>query len=589
MLKAPHRRPFQPLEKIFFRNENEATGEKLWDEGNIYVYFNVTGWSASGSAEAGVNPSAGNFAQMAPISSGSNIYWAYVPRAITNSPNGKIAFSNQWMGSSAYPGGLYSTFYQKEGVYRTDYSIHLNMYVPASQSNRTSNSTVYYDDGFWMKYDTQTDQGASYYLKENSGVGELSEFKVAAPNGNAIYTTYRFENTTAKTFYIANAAGKFYKSSNISSVTCTNLNLNAVNPAAGFTVSPSAEGYYKFIIDQSGDTMKISVVYPISAGDYRLDYTHETSKHLYSDIFKPDNASSTNVKKSVYINPDDATASLKLQKCSGLDGSANPVWTSGVSIPLSNFTNGKGVYEFDLAIDNTGKAVSQDVKSVTLNNVKLYEGTYYIKTDYAPGGWVNYKRNTLTQNTINFSKSDSKTFDYYHCAWVGDGDKNVKCIIANDYNQQITDTLIGDDVLGLDGGKPRQYLATSANVRFSYNSYTNELKRAYINGSSDYHPYYLYLEGIDVDANLSTGGTQTSNTLSDRNNWTYMLNIQAKPGARVRLTAKYGSEGGGAVQSFIGDKTGDLSTSNTVEIMGGSGTDWSNLRVVYDFKTNHLM
>ena len=581
---------FTELEKIFFRNENEATGEKLWDVDSMYVYFNVD-WGKSGASENGVTTSAGKFAKMKPVSADSKIFWAYIPRTITKADYTKIAFSDVWMGSSAYPGGLYGEFWENKGAYRTDYIKYLNMYVPASKKSTTSNSTDYYSNGYWMKYDTQTDQGASYYLKENTGSGELSEFKVAASNGNAIYTTYRFENTDAKTFYISNAAGQFYKATSaISSTDCTDVEMGEGN--TGFTVTPTFEGYYTFTIDQSGDTMKISVNYPVSAGDYQLVYTYASgSKTHTSDIIKFESTIQT-TKKSVYIDPTGGV-SLKLQKCTGIDGETKqPTWTTGVSVGTlsSIFTQGKGVYVFNVNIDNTGKAANADA-SVSLSNVALYDGQYYIKTDYAPGGWVNYKRNILTQNTINFSKSDSKTFDYYHCAWVGDGGKNVKCIIANDYNQQITDTLIGDEVLGLldDGVTPRQYLATSANVRFSYNSYTNELKRAYINGSSDHHDYYLYLEGTKVDANLSTDGTQTSNSLSDRNNWTYMLNIQAQPTARVRLTAKYGDVSTGYVQSFIGDKDGALSTSNTVEIMGGEGSDWSNLRVVYDFKTNNLM
>ena len=581
---------FVELDKIYFRNENEETGGKLWDVNKMYVYFNV-GWANDGEVYGGVNNLSTN-AEMNPISAESNIYWAYVPRSFTTSGNRNVAFSDKWMSGSAYPDGVWGKFHEGNGVYRTDYSKYLNMYVPEHTEKYTSNSTKYFDNGYWMKYNTVANQDAGYYLKEGNKDNQVDIFKATANNGTTLIAKYRFRNTNVHTFFIANAAGKFYKvSATITNAACTNITLVEDATPAGFTITPTAEGDYTLYIEQAGEKMKLSVVYPISAGDYRLDYTYDTNKHLYSDIIKPDNASSTSVKKSVYIDPATTGGSLKLQKCSGLDGSSNPIWTSGTDIALSNFTKGKGVYEFDMDItDGTGN--SNDVASVILNNVKLYTGNYYIKTDYAPGGWVNYKQNIMNLNTINFNKAKSSTFDYYFCKWIEEGDKNVKCIIANDYNEQITDTLIGDDVLGLVDSKPRQYLAYAANVRFSYNSYTNELKRAYINGATDWQETFLRISAGDANqirskyTHSAFAGNDT--TFKDNNNWIYQLDLEAKPGARVKVTANYRFSDANHEQYFIG-QTGDYTDANTEQILGGSTDEWLGFRIIYDFKTNKLI
>ena len=606
---------FVELDKIYFRNENETTGGKLWDEDNIYVYYTV-GWGKNGSEYDGVTTSVNTkYAQMAPISSGSKIYWAYVPRSFTNTigdGTGAVAFSNKWMGTGAYPASPYGTFNKNQGVYRTDYCKHLNMYVPACKESVYSNETSYRSNGFWMKYDNRSGQDAGYYLKEGNKNNQVDIFKATADNSTVLVAQYRFQNTSNHTFFIANAAGKFYKASaTITNAACTNVNVidDAATPV-GFTITPTSEGYYTFYIEQAGDTMKLSINYPISPGDYRLDYTHDTDKHLYSDVIKPDNASSTNVKKSVYIDPGTTNGSLKLQKCTGLDASANPIWTSGVSVgTLSDIfkvgdpaTATKGVYEFDMAItDGTGN--SNDVSRVALSNVKLYTGPYYIKTDYAPGHWVNYKENVLNKNTITFDKDDAKTFDYYHCAWVGDGEKNVKCIIANEYNEQLTDTLIGDDILGKmeDGTTPRQYLAYAANVRFSYNSVTNELKRAYINGATDWQESFLLLSAAEGNIRSAYGAhpafSNNDTTLTDNNNWIYMKDIQAREGARVKLTANYIFNETNHIQFLIGEKGeggsepyGNYDEDYTKLILGGDKPlEWHTIRVIYDFKTNKLI
>ncbi len=566
---------FVELDKIYFRNENEETGGKLWNVSKMYVYYNV-GWANDGEF-AGVN-NLGTNAEMNPISAESNIYWAYVPRSFTTSGNRNVAFSDKWMGTEDYPGGTYTKFHNDNAVYRTDYNKNLNMYVPEHTEKYTSNSTKYFDNGYWMKYNTVTNQDAGYYLKEGNKDNQVDIFKATGNNSTTLIATYRFENTSNHTFFIANAAGKFYKASaTITNAACTNVTIveDAATPV-GFTITPTSEGYYTLYIEQSGEKMKLSVVYPISAGDYRLDYTHDTDKHLYSDVFKPDNVSSTNVKKSVYIDPTTTGGSLKLQKCSGLDGSANPIWTSGRDIALSNFTDGKGVYEFDMTITD-GTAVDADVASVALSNVKIYEGPFYIKTDYAPGHWVNYKENVLNKNTINFDAANSKSYNYYHCAWVGEGDMNVKCIIANEYNEQITDTLKTDDIVT---GTP-EVLPATANVRFSYNSVTNTLKRTYLNGSANWQDRYLLLAGDAKIRSLKTHAAYTGNdtTMVDNNNWTYVLDLEAQGGAKVKLSANYHN----TTQWLIGD------ASHTVQILGGTDTGWASLRIVYDFKTNHLL
>ena len=275
-------------------------------------------------------------------------------------------------------------------------------------------------------------------------------------------------------------------------------------------------------------------------------------------------------------------------KCS-LDGSGFPIWSAGVDVTgfnTTNFNEGKGVYKFDITINTSDNSVSD------LSDIGLYDGDYYIRTNCAPSGWEDYHDNRLTQNSLTFSKTDATTFDHYYCKWVGSSGTNVRCVIANEYNKAISDTLKGDETLG---GVSSETLPAAANVRFSYNSFTNEVRRAYIAGSTNPNDRFLIMHGnvVSDDHKLLTLGEEVINYhntyanlnsdeayFSDKNNWVYQIDLKAKSGAETYLTARYNGDD---------------------RVLYGSSTDWKpiitssnpsiayNITVTYDFKTNNLM
>ena len=164
-------------------------------------------------------------------------------------------------------------------------------------------------------------------------------------------------------------------------------------------------------------------------------------------------------------------------------------------------------------------------------------------------------------------------------------------MIANDYNNQLSDTLQGDAVIGA----LAQTMPAAGNVRFSYNSYTNEIKRAYISGSAYASDRFLVLEGDAKMFNesgtpLTTGNGRVSGleqyemNFTDDHNWIYEATVMAQPNARFKLTAKFNNQ----IQYFYG-AAGARTDETTALLLGGSDENKYKMRIVYDFKTNRMI
>ena len=615
---------FVECDKIYFRNWNAESGEALWE--NVYVYFNIHYESSCAKS----NASSDSIATMTQEGT-SNVYWAYIPRQTTVSTrSAHIAFSNHNFGAN-------KMFDSDEAVMRGDYRKGLDMFVPQHSSSYDRNDTKYYN-GYWKHHNLAEGLDAGYRIERYTGSG----YETPADNGgdrlkfivggeNTIMYQLRVDNlTSGHNNYMIYSTGEIHYITfdgspsetgyTVSTSNCSNIAMTEYTSGSPrFYITPTSEGIYTLTIDMSGDVMRLSVNYPVAVGDYllKLTYNDGTAKKAWSDVIKTSELSSRHY--SMYIDNKSAhSPSLVLKKCTSLSA-GSPVWSSGTDVSMSGFgTNVTGVFVFDVAI-------SDDAAS--LSNISAYNGPYYIKTDCATGGWTAYKTNVLEENAVNFDKTDSKTFDYYFCKWIQNarqvwddekknwvdngGEKtNVKCVIANDYGNAISDTLVGDDILGDydEGLVTKQYetLPKSASVRFSYNSVTNELKRTYLHGSSNWADHYLLVEGNNISENDATvymirsGKTHATytttyhdTTLVENNNWIYMLDLEAREKARVRLSAQYD----GHTQDLIGTFTtqgidlAGVSNSNTEEIIGGSTSNktYNPIRVIYDFKTNNLI
>ena len=569
---------FTEYDKIYFRNvfDDGAGTVTHWD--NVYVYFNTDWHSDQGVHKAG---NLTDYAQMTQIY-GTDIYWAHIPRSVsTGSKATHMAFANS-NESNGY------SFYECDGVYRTDYNRITNMFVPNHTKSDTKPSTNYYNNGYWMRYDTYLGGSTGYYLlrrKNSTQSWQVGEFVAMENHATTIKCRLRVDNLADDSckYFVYTAGALNYTTPNnstgISATSCTNINLFEWKGAdPNFYVQPTAEGIYEFTIDQSGDVMKISVDYPVAIGDYRLKNTYtidEEVHYAYSDNIKGGTADESHTL-SMYLNKS-GSGTWKLQKCTSIVNK-KPVWSDGSDYNLSSTLSGitqNGVYQFDIVVDKANDRVN-----AAPANFAPYEGEYYIKTDCAKGGWDVYTSNPLLKNTINFKYSDPSTFDYYYCKYIETVGTNVKCVIANEYCNAVSDTLEGDAVIGVGA----QTLPARANVRFSYNSATNELKRAYLKAvlDDDYLNINPTVEEKVYDFESPTtdlyGTSDAARKFEDTGNWIYEMDVYVIPGGTAGVVAKYNSQ----TQQFV---------PNDQVFMGSSSESSEKypIRIVYDFRTNHIM
>ncbi|MBR5327282.1 MAG: InlB B-repeat-containing protein, partial [Paludibacteraceae bacterium] len=260
---------------------------------------------------------------------------------------------------------------------------------------------------------------------------------------------------------------------------------------------------------------------------------------------------------------------------------------------------GNGVWNFPIKQTVDGGNTVELMRK----NVHRYEGEYYIRTDVANGGWFNY--NPTNHMTRSDEAKANSNFSHYYCKWVeSNNNVNVKFTVANDYGYAISDTLEADrtDLWGValaadDDAKmvdSSQKLPTDANVRFAWNEYSNFVHRAYIAGSAVVSDRFLVLEGdaniFDAKGNSLAAGVDNGTDprfglnaneeiFRDNSNWIYYADVQMKPMAPVKVTAKYD----GHTQYFIGKQ------DQTVSLLQGKGEEKYLIRMLYDFKTNQLI
>ena len=338
--------------------------------------------------------------------------------------------------------------------------------------------------------------------------------------------------------------------------------------------------YGKYIFMWDAEQKKLTVTYPLSVGDYRLAY-----QDTEDGSFHPERV----IKKCIIGDRLDTVSffvrhekqpKLVLQQCATLvDG----VGTWQTITDDIRFTVGKtGVWNFVLQQANNPTHSVQ----VLTDDIKPYEGDYYIRTKSAKDGWT-YFRSDSHKMTYSSYADTHEPFSHYFCKWVRAdvNTKNVKYTIANDYGDCISDTLAADViapqiVTDANGDLPG---SDGANVRFSWDWDNNELRRAYLAGSNDAPNDYLKLQDA---IHLNGNANAQSVPFVDNQNWIYQLDVTATKNTKVNLTALYNGHTqyfkGGAVTDGQDKRIGLLSSDASDQIT-------FNIRLVYDFKTNHLI
>ena len=560
---------FKDLPKIYI----DMTAATSWRPSNMYAYFyKGSCWDGDHGASATSNIIAGQYT-MTKIDDTNIWYCSYDPtsgdfagKTITG-----VAFSDQSQNSG--------TFWSSTVTYRNDFSSCMNMFVITDNSCTTYNnhSCGYRNTnaisgdaakGYWRKYE---EKNSGFYL--NNLPGGSVEF-TNEDGGNSYTAVANLDANTTYYFYLGGCNGWNWSNNNGTypfNYDNPTRNLETYNNVSEdqyrCKLRTTAAGYYTFTLTpQNTRNVQVSVAFPVAANDYRAVYNNAASSPTISrpsNIIKSDQNSGT---ISLWLNS--GTNYISFQKAT-VAGDGAVTWTScGVQQTVTGVPEA-GIYTMTLTKSNTTYTVSTPEK---------YEGGLYIRTDCAPGKWADYTENRLTENTFNFDPEDASTYDYYYCKWINDAGTNVRCVIANDINVAISDTLKTEATLG--GGET---LPEGANVRFSYNSVTNTLKRSYLTGAST--DVFLNIMPDAASTVYKTDGTTdmynggvvgARNKFSDLGNWVYEMDVKVYPGATASVQANYNS----TQQPLIAAGT---------TLLGGTEDVLYQIRLIYDFRTNYLM
>ena len=577
---------------IFFKNNLK------WN--NVYVYtFSDEMWHNGDNTEdpkddKGVQPKVNRieYGKMKQIEK-TDIYY-YILTNLTGFSH--IAFSEKDMHT-------YDYFYDGKVTYRSDRSNQMSLFIPqTNQTPTTTNNAKYYSSGIWMKYNS-TESG---YIFANNIDDQWNDDPLVtdAAGGYHFETEVSLSGNTTYKFKIKSIKDDWFRTNTaITSTKNTDIEFKAEVGGNDVQLTTTSPGTYIISIDVTDGKMIVSVEYPLQGGDYRLVYVesevlgqapytkfHPAQSIRYQAEGEKIDTISFYINQATGKNPaillqqcsiDDATITwndVAIQYING-NGGANPaiaqvpakragelyIGTGNVSITKN------GVYNFHLS-QNDGVATM-------LEDTHPYVGNYYIRTDGADGGWRKY--NTTPDNIMTHSQTalTHGGYDYYFCKWLQKG-SSVKYVVANDYSYCVSDTLTTDDIVtNINGDLP-----ANANVRFTWNSSTDSLSRAYLAGSGIISDRYLVLIG---NANLKDTSGKNFNVsglkanevaFEDMGNWLYQLDVKANQNTLVKLTADYNKK----TQYFKG------SADDTEQLIKGSENDYA-LRLIYDFKTNYLV
>lgn len=239
-----------------------------------------------------------------------------------------------------------------------------------------------------------------------------------------------------------------------------------------------------------------------------------------------------------------------------------------------------GVYNFVLVQDGSDA-------SLPVEKVHPYSGNYYIRL----GLDRDYRSSEKVFRFSDYASKYDARFDHYFCKYVEGSD--VRFCVACDYSACVSDTLVQEpdddphhDYTDAQNGK----LLHNANVRFMWNSENNHIDRAYLAGSLGSNVSLLSKSGIST---TQGGGAEQEVVLADAQNWVYQKDVYAAVGTRVKLRVKPYNDAKESDYLYLKGEKGqgenDFSNENTVELIGGSQGKTLKVRMIYDFKSNHLI
>ena len=474
----------------------------------------------------------------------------------------------------------YEFFHKTEVVRRGDFNSNVPMFVSMKADKVTKNESSYYNYGYWMNYPTNTGYTLKIYNKvKGDGVQEWRSIPfeysedmmmplTLSVSGMESGKTYGFKILRADNTWYGNSGTMTTNSSGDVGQTAWEFT-KEVNDNCGLTTT--AAGTYVFTLKYGKDRNSnynylVGVEYPASVGDYRLAYKDNTHPFHPGHLLKKRDGKDT---VSFFVHhAQDLSPVIMLQEVTKIDAQTGDITWNTISTTKINGIGATGIYNFIL--EQSGNAAT------LLNTITEYTGDFYIRTDATAGGWGNFRQNSNKMTYTSYAENQDFGFNHYFVEWINAG-TNVKFTIANEYSYCLSDSLNADGIV-TDGNLP-----ANANVRFGWNSKTNQLSRAYISGSSNVAERYLVLTGDDKltdmdNQNFNIDGLHQHEAIfQDMGNWIYQLDAKAGRGASIQLTARYN----GKDQTFF-------NTSAVALAEEGNETTYP-VRFIYDFKTNNLM
>ena len=559
---------FQDPPTLYYVIDHVSSG---WAPTEMYVYFyNNEYWDdkkGTGSGTGCLTP-AGR--AMTAVEGKGNKWWKY-----TFDPERDPALVGQTITTVSFMSmsqNNYGDFSDgNTGTHRL-YQSCMNMFVVTTSSGQSINNCWYYNDGYWYNYKGEK---SGYYIHN---LGDDVEF-IADENG--VYTASVNLEAGDRYFYIGGCDSKNWASNSVFDANSTSHQLSIYDNVSGdgnkVHLKANVGGIYRFKLspvynpDNDNAHMHLEIEFPVSAGEYRAVYNNAASsptKSRPSNSIKGDQSSGT---VSLWLNAGTNYITFEASAVNVSTGALT--WSAVGSQQTVTGIAAAGVYTMTLTKDGSTYGVS---------NIQPYTGSYYIRTDCAPGKWKEYTSNALAQNKLTYKAGDATTYDYYLCKYAANN-TNVRCVIANDYNLAVSDTLKDDEILNHGRVGTYETLPAATNVRFSWNSSTNTLKRAYLLGSTE-ADNYLNINPIEASKIYKTDGTTdlhgttaANRKFTDLNNWVYMLEIMAVPNGTASITATY---------------NGDEQVLLAATKMIGSTNETSNkytINIIYDYKLNNLI
>ncbi len=588
---------------------------------NVYVYFYKDGNYWDSSKGTGTDPgyysgshNSAHKGQMLPVTEGSKIYYfdaegASIPASYTN-----VAFTEKQQDNCWY-------FYENNKVARrSDYqSTTMPLFVPLSDQpavSKNGGTANYYCEGYWMNYPANSGYTLRIYdtPSANNATGASREFlipfseDVKMPLKQEVEVNFSGESW----FIIYRNDGKYLEGSHTFKQTDhgdKKITSNAdASKASKMRLISDGSGIYTFTLTFRGDggspenyDYYLNVDFPATVGDYRIVYSdnatwsngaHGAGWYHPSDIIGK-NTSETEAKEDTvsFFISHGSSPSMKFQRISAISESAGSygkiTWedvpSGTITFPTS--ITASGVYNF-IVTQPAGGA------SISLVKAEPYTGNYYIRTDCAgETKWNNFRSpdHLITYSEYSITHGG---YSHYYAHWVQNDDKrNIQFCIANDYSSAISDTLVRENNSDPAWTNINNYIDVkgnilrNANVRFMWNQSTNKVSRAYVDGAQGPGSNnFLYMLSEDNKIRKADESALDDHKVffSDNENWIYEANIQAQPNAAIKLLSNWG-ESNKITQYFKG------TSSTTEDLIDGSGKNWYNIRLLYDFKTNRLV